>query len=418
MRDSCLEKYFLPKYNLRAASKQYWVPNASRSTLLRLIVSIIIGHSFTSTSVLLCISIALFSKHLTVMDVLWHELKEYFGDGFTEGTSPLRFNYHVCVQAPAKIRNNTFHGIDFNEQTMPLFSAFGSTSKPRCTCKEIACLVKRLDRLVQVASKSSHPRVYTLFTGKNDASTEEACQFAMRDAIQWWAGWYGTVEGHYWKQVYTGFTTISDDLMLPPEDLLDGTFRFLGHKLSDVLDGLRSEGVHPDDVIFMRNCLLRQYILQYMEKYDENLLALLKDSFCALMQFRVLTAGSHGCAVALLTARGRTSLSINDIAVEMASVGSALTTDIGKELLGILQGEPTELVAGDRELRMSEARWVYNRCVECLDIYSTSVALRNYATGGFHWVLTQDRYRERISGQRTPLSGKILHTIASFRVVV
>jgi hypothetical protein len=98
----------------------------------------------------------------------------------------------------------------------------------------------------------------------------------MRDALSWWVHWAGELQQHdHWKLLYAAFSAITDDLQLPPGDLLDGTFRFLGHTWIECRDGLMSEGVPAKTVRVAEMSLWRQALLQYMEKVDPGLRPLL-----------------------------------------------------------------------------------------------------------------------------------------------
>lgn len=147
---------------------------------------------------------------------------------------------------------------------------------------------------------------------------------------------------------------------------------------------------------------------------------LLVQRTCVMSQFRVMTANTHGCASALLAARG---ISLHgerlNAAVEMASYGDALSMDMAKEALGLLQGEPAETTAGrDRARLTAELRWMYARSMEQLDLDDGSAPyLRRYASAGLHYVLLNDRYQERLMGfQRLRLTPVMDALIKSYRV--
>lgn len=222
----------------------------------------------------------------------------------------------------------------------------------------------------------------------------------------------------YWKHLYVAFSTIADDVLIPPADLVSGRFRFLGHSMSDIMAGLQhEEDVSADGVAYMTHCLIREYLLQYLEKIDPAIHEMLAGQTSAMTQFRVFTANNFGAAVCVLTARGVPFPGVDDLAVEMSGVGDALSMDMGKEALGVLQGEPTEsTVAGagvgsgagagreqDRNRQKQELRWVYARCLEQLDRCPTASLLRQYATSGYYFVPLMDRYRERVRYVRVSL---------------
>ena len=353
-------------------------------------------------------------RRYIAMDFMWHDVQTYFGDGYIALSSPIRFNVHCCRLNPLSARNNNiFFGVEINEQMMPLFSALGDTCRPACSCGRIEKLCTHISDYIKTAP-SSYIDDYSLHTAKGDTSVDEASMYAMRDSLQWWAHWHGSLENHHWKHLYIAFSTIPDDVMIPPQHLVNDSFRLLGNSLSDVLAGLRSENVHPDDITFLKMCLWRQYILQYLEKADPELRTVLLSNTTAMTQFRTITANTHGAAVALLAARGAKSLGTEDAAVEMAAICDALSMDMAKEALGVLRGENTETVAGNRELLKSELRWMYVRCIEFLDLQPSAPLLRRFATSGLHFVPIMDRYRERLKGIRIPFSHSLRRKLDSY----
>ncbi|RAK85261.1 hypothetical protein BO79DRAFT_231711 [Aspergillus costaricaensis CBS 115574] len=319
------------------------------------------------------------------MDGMWHTVKTYFA----ESNSLLQFCSHLCeLKSYPNKNSNTEYGVDLDEDCMRIFSALGDISRPP---------------------------YYTIHTGKGDTSIEEVCRYVMRDVLQWWANWHGTIAGHRWKHLYIAFTTISDEIAIPPQDLADGSFRFLGNSLADVLEGLRLEGVHPDDIKLLEMYLWRQSIIQYLEKVDPTIREILIGKTTLMTLWRVLTAGTHCAAVFLLTSKGIRPQGQTDHALEMASICDAISMDLGKEALSVLQDEPTETVTGkDREMLKRELRWVYLRALGSLDQDPRGALLRRFATSGFHYVLLNDRYQERVAHVRFPMSPYLRRRIAAY----
>ncbi|OJJ94724.1 hypothetical protein ASPACDRAFT_1860739 [Aspergillus aculeatus ATCC 16872] len=348
------------------------------------------------------------------MDSMWQAVKTYFGE------NPIQLHTHCCDLKPPKARNENINfGVEIPEDVMGLFSAIGDTSRPPCTCDGMDALVAHIDAFIR-AAPARRPEDYTLHSGKQDQSSEDVCRFAMRDALQWWTVWHGSLEHHKWKHLYLALCTISDDLVIPPQDLADGTFTLLGHSLADILAGLRAEHVHPDEIKHLEMLTWRQYIMQYVEKVDAGLRPLLLGKTTMMTQFRVMTAGVHNVAIILLAARGARSRGPQDAAVEMAAICDCLSMDIAKEALGILQGEKTEAVAGRNRVQLKrELRWLYIRCVEYLDTQPGAAFLRRYATGGYIFVPLMDRYRERArKGARTLMSSDLSRRVDEYRTLV
>ncbi|RAL00932.1 uncharacterized protein BO80DRAFT_355742 [Aspergillus ibericus CBS 121593] len=345
------------------------------------------------------------------MEFMWNECKNYFNDGVIPGSAPFRSNVHICDLTPPPTNNhnhNHDYGIEISQQLMPLFSTLGGISPPPCTCHDITAIRQHIDNYIHTAP-STHPNDYTIFTEKNDTSIDIICLYTLRDVLQWWTFWAGSLNSTQdrWKLLYIAFGTIADDVMIPPIDVLNGTFRFLGHTLADVLAGLQSEHVNPHDLKFLEMCLWRQYIVQYLEKCDPSLRTMLLGKTTLMTQFRIATANAAGTAVAVLAAMGTQSRGVLDAVVEMMGTGCCLSMDMAKEALGVLNGEGTETVAGERERLKRELRWVYVRCIERLNGVACAPVAKRYATSGLVYVFLMERYRERVSGVRVPISGAL-----------
>lgn len=349
---------------------------------------------------------------------IWAELKEYFGDGYVAGSAPFRFSEHLCESERPPETDNIHYGISIDEDAMSLFGSLGQPAKPPCTCADMAELVRHIDAFVATAPDVD-PAAYAVYSRKDEATAEESCVYAMRDTLQWWVHWHGTLDRrHHWKHVYVGFGTACDDVLIPPQHLADGTFRCLGHTVRECLAGLRGEGVPDADLRYMEMCVLRQYFAQYVEKVDPALRGLLVGRTHVMSQFRVVGANTHGCGAALLAARGVTFAGRENLALEMASYGDAMSMDLAKEALGLLRGEPTETTAGpDRRRLKAELRWTYARTMALLDTHPMGKYLRRYHSAGLHFVPFNDRYQERLEGRRRrPLTPAMARLIASYTV--
>lgn len=357
---------------------------------------------------------------------IWQTLKNYFGDGYVPGSAPFRFKVHLCETVKPPPTENLFFGVHIDEDAMPLFGPLGAAIKPPCSCAGIAAVVRRIDTFIDTASPSVHAApVYSIYSRKDDATPEDTCVYAMRDVLQWWVHWHGPLDlaRHYWKHIYVGFSTIPDDLLIPPQHLVDGTFRFLGHTVHEMLAGLQhNEGMTTADCEYLYMSLLCEFVVQYLEKVDPGLRELLLEKTLVMSQFRSISANTRGCAAVLLAARGLQFLggedeaSLDEVA-EMAAYGDALSMDMTKEALGLLQGEPTETVAGtDRALLNAELRWTYARCIAILDAHNNGVFLRRFATSGMHFVPIMDRYQERLSLKRRKLTKQMQARIATYTI--
>ncbi|EJD40371.1 hypothetical protein AURDEDRAFT_139027 [Auricularia subglabra TFB-10046 SS5] len=224
------------------------------------------------------------------MKQMWQACRSYFGDGFVPGSSPLRFDVHICdIERPPPERETHYYGVEIDEDAFPLFTALGDARPPPCSCHDSRTVAAYIaDRLEQLPT--SHPEDYALHTGKGDTSADVVAAYIMRDALSWWSHWHGSLAGHRWKHLYIA----QPDQYIPPRHIVDGTWRYLGHTLSEVLDGLLSEGMHPDDVQLAEMLFWRGVVLQYLEKVDPGLRALVLGKTILMTQFRTITANTHG----------------------------------------------------------------------------------------------------------------------------
>ncbi|KAF7596502.1 hypothetical protein BBP40_001374 [Aspergillus hancockii] len=346
---------------------------------------------------------------------MWETIKQYFGDGHVLGSSPLRYNLHICdMKRPSTSANgietgkngSARYGVEISEYAMPLYSVLGDTCPPPCTCFDMAAVVQRIDEYLETAPET-HPDDFTITSGKNDTDADEVSLYIMRDVLSWWVHWGGALRPEdYWKQIYVGFAAIPDDVQIPPSAFVNGSYRYLGHTWADCRQGLLHEGVPPAEVEFVEMCLWRQMLTQYFEKVDPEVYRLLKSKTTLMTQYRVQTGNTLGCGALLLATEGLVSGGVQDQALEMASIAQCLSMDMAKEALGILQGEKTETVAGNRAQLKRELRWIYVRCMEYLETQPNAHLLRRFASSGLHYVPMMDRYLERVRGNvRFPIRG-------------
>ncbi|OQD73986.1 hypothetical protein PENANT_c194G01948 [Penicillium antarcticum] len=290
---------------------------------------------------------------------------------------------------------------------MSLLTNFGDTSRAPCICDGLDEQSQKMDEYIQ-SNPTGHPEGYKLYTTKGDKSLEEAIIHALRDTLQFWAIWHGPLESHRWKHMYIAFTSCCDDICIPPQDLRSGAFRILGHTLTDVLQGLLSEGIHPNDVKKLKMPIWRESIGQYLEKVHPTVRDQPLGKTTMMTQFRMRTANGEGAALLALAARVTGPLSSYYDLVEFAGIGVCLSMDMTKEGLGILRGDPTEIVAGGvREQLKKEIHWLYARTMEFLG--------KQHHTPGFILPYLMDRYWERVTQTRAPTTTDWRRRIKSYR---
>lgn len=367
-------------------------------------------------------------SHMTTKE-MWEATKEYFGDGHVPGSAPLRFNMHICdMQKPSSPSGSDSstesnisirYGVEISEEAMPLYSVLGETSAPPCTCFAMADVIKHIDSFLETTlPEGILPDDYTITSGKNESTVDEAGLYIMRDTLSWWIHWGGSLRpGDYWKQIYVAFAAIPDDVQLSPADFLGGRYRFLGHTWADCRNGLLSEGLTLDEVEFVEMCLWRQMLTQYFEKVDPGLYGMLKSQTTLMTQYRVMTGNTLGCAALMLTAEGAGEIrdALTNNAMEAASIAQCMSMDMAKEALGILKGEKTETVAGNRAQLKKELRWEYVRCMQYLETQPNAHILRRFSSSGLHYVPMMDRYLERVRGNvRFPIQGAMSRILEPF----
>ncbi|KAJ5936801.1 hypothetical protein N7466_003251 [Penicillium verhagenii] len=236
--------------------------------------------------------------------------------------------------------------------------------------------------------------------------------YAMRDALQWWRHWHGSLEHNYWKHVYLAFTIIPEDVTIHPLELLTGDFRLLGHSATEVWEGLHKENVQADTIAFMEMCLLRQYIAQYLAKRQEceqDINKILRTTPALSSSWRDITANTHGATVALLAANRAEDIGIIESAIHMTIVVDNLSMNM---LGGALVRDTGAPVARERQ-RCSkyELQGVYMKYMELLDLHPSSPLLSRSVSSGLHFAPGMDGCRERVKGVRIPMT-------ASWRRVV
>ncbi|KAK3986581.1 hypothetical protein QBC44DRAFT_401948 [Cladorrhinum sp. PSN332] len=378
---------------------------------------------------------------------MWQATKSFFElSGNTPGSTPIRYNIHLCDIAPSSTARSP--GIQIHEDSMPLFACLaGGASPPPCTCSDSTAVVARMDQFLSTFNPTNrHPEDNSIHSYKNDTCTHQVQLYAMRDAISWWMHWGQRFERlfarDYWKVIYIAFTTVQDDIQMNPLDVLSGCCKFLGHTFGECLDGLLREGIPPGQVHLLDMLLRRQMMMQYVEKVDPSIWPLLRGRTTLMTMWRILTPNCLGCLIAILHGEAgaaeeepeddsesdgaslKTWLDghdfLSDGISEAAGLTMGLSMDMSKEPMGVLEGEHTEFVKADgkdRDKLRMELNWCYARGIDFLDSQPDGAVhqtVRLYATSGFHFTPNMDRYQERKLGRRVPISEGLGRILAPF----
>jgi hypothetical protein len=253
---------------------------------------------------------------------------------------------------------------------------------------------------------------YTNWSKKRDATAAETVTYVCRDTLQWMALWCG--ERYADRPVgahYIAFSTVTDDICVPPLDLIGGRFRIYGRSLPDMVTALDRHGWGAD-ATHMLLSLTRQYILQYTEKADFdptagrsrleaelNRAAEVWDS----VVYHLLTANTYGGAIVV----GRTH-HIGPARFDWhmdASICDCVSMNLGKSAQGIYQVDDFSPTDHDslRTQRETGYHSVYLDLIDDLVHGGAPEPLVNYGRSGLLFVPLGDRYRERRAGHRFPI---------------
>jgi hypothetical protein len=257
------------------------------------------------------------------------------------------------------------------------------------------------------ATDVTRSKDYSLHIQKGDTSLEETCLYAMRDAIQWWRHWHRSLEKHHWKHLYVAFSTIPQDVTVPPQHLVNGEFRFLGNSFADVLNGLHKEGVSPLQIAFMEMCLLRQYLVQYISKQEPRVNSKLHSEPGFASNWRNINGNVFGSTMAILAARA-TDLGIVNIAVKMTPIADYLSMNLmGKS--SIL----TDKMVSEGSLAHN-LYGLYFRYIELLDLQPSAPLVSRSVLSGLHFIPSMDGARERLRHVRLPMFVSLRDTVGGY----
>ncbi|KAL2201611.1 hypothetical protein CC79DRAFT_1338639 [Sarocladium strictum] len=282
----------------------------------------------------------------------------------------------------------------------------------------MADMVGHIDQYVATAA-DYHPGDYAITTDKNDTDAELVGRYTLRDAICWWAHWTGRplTPRDYWKYLYTAFATVVDDIQVPPADLLNGTFKVCGRSWAECRAGLLAEGMTPAAVRYAEMGLWRSALLQYLEKVDPGLRPMLLQHTTLMTQFHAMTANVAGVGICVLASEAEDPaaldayITLGAVVLDLAAVAQCLTMDTAKEIMGVLRNERTDPIAGDRERFKRELRWLFARSTERIAAEPYKNVCMRFGTSGFHFTPMMDRYLERASGKRIPMSDEAVAVI-------
>ncbi|PHH80577.1 hypothetical protein CDD80_836 [Ophiocordyceps camponoti-rufipedis] len=270
------------------------------------------------------------------------------------------------------------------------------------------------------ARGGSLPVDYTDWTKKKDNSAGQTIRYTCRDVLQWLGCWVG--EDYASSNIalrYTAFAGITDDICIPPLDLVNDRFRLYGQSCRSLVKEMVEDNWGRDGIHVLAS-LIRQYLTQYIEKLEDHDPSRgigthdqLNDSSGVWDSaiFRMHTGNTYGVLIIVARLHG-TGLLRNEWLLD-SSVCNLISLDICKSALGIynlddfaptaIRGEPN----ADKRVHPERNGKYHSLFLDLIDDLVCSGApesLVNYARSGFVYMQLGHRYAERKRGSRMPIT--------------
>jgi hypothetical protein len=302
----------------------------------------------------------------------------------------------------------------YNKETAILFPVMGGLGYAPGTSKahEVNVWPFMQAIVVRTDAEGGANQDYADWSKKHETTAATAVSCACRDTIQWMATWCGERYDHQPVALhYIAFSTICDDLCIPPLDLVSGRFRMYGRSIGDLASAMDSQGWGRDGVHALLS-LVRQYIVQYVEKVDfgwsparVGLHARLNEAAALwdAILYRTHTANTYGAAIVVgrVCESGPSSFTwLMD-----SAICDALSMDLCKSAMDVYQYDDHQPTAGTRDPQHREAAYhsVYLDLIDDLVFSGAPDTLVHFGRAGFLFVQLLDRYLERRSGYRVPI---------------
>jgi hypothetical protein len=203
---------------------------------------------------------------------------------------------------------------------------------------------------------------------------------------------------------YIAFSTICDDLCIPPLDLVRGGFRMYGRSAADLAAAMDEQGWGPDGPRALLS-LVRQYVLQYAEKAHAGVHPRLNElaGVWDAVIYRTHTANTYGAAI--VVARACETGPASFAWLMDSSVCDAISMDLCKSAMDVYRQDHHQPTAHDRHEARRQAAYhsLYLDLIDDLVAGGAPDDLVHFGRAGFLFVQLQDRYRERRLGRRLPL---------------
>ncbi len=295
----------------------------------------------------------------------------------------------------------------YNKDTADLFFLMGgegyTSGAPHAHEENLWPMLRTV--MARLDGPATSNQAYADWSGKQASSASELVTFACRDSIQWMANWCG---GRYADQPtavhYIAFSTICDDLCIPPPDLVRSRFLMYGRSVADLAAAMDAQGWGRDGVHALLS-LVRQYIVQYVEKVDDGLHPTLnsKTGIWDAVIYRTHTANTYGAAIAV----GRVCEAgpAPWTALMDSSICDAISMDLCKTAMNVYQFDNHPPTAHEHQERRRQTAYhsLYLDLIDDLVTSGAPDALVHFGRAGFLFVQLQERYHERRLGHRLAL---------------
>ncbi|MGB3439142.1 MAG: hypothetical protein WBA97_10365 [Actinophytocola sp.] len=309
--------------------------------------------------------------------------------------------------APPPVRSVRSARPRYNKDTADLFSLMGGDGyrpgTPQVHEENLWPLLRTA--MTKADDPATADQAYTDWTGAPASSASETVAFACRDSIQWMANWCG---GQYADQPtavhYIAFSTICDDLCIPPTDLVRGRFLMYGRSVADLAAAMDEQGWRRDGVHALLS-LVRQYIVQYVEKVHDGLHPMLnsKPGVWDAVIYRTHTANTYGAAV--VVRRVCKAGPVSWTSLMDSSICDAISMDLCKATMNVYQfdNHPPAAHENHEQRRKTAYHSLYLDLIDALVAAGAPDAIVHFGRAGFLFVQLQERYHERRLGHRLPL---------------
>ncbi|KAI2620170.1 hypothetical protein GGS26DRAFT_314997 [Hypomontagnella submonticulosa] len=270
---------------------------------------------------------------------------------------------------------------------------------------------------------------YSDWTKKRDPCAQVTVQNACRDTVQWFATWLGTkFNATPLGSRIIAFTTMPDDLCIPPLDLVHQRFRMYGLSFRDLVGQMVAEGWGRDAMRILL-CTIRQYFFQYIEKVDfedtvngnggvHALISRTSEVWDSIV-YRTHTANAQASSIVVGRA---TASTLSEDWLLCSNINNCISMDLAKSALHVYEQDnhmptasfgPQRTQQGMQGQRRLGYHSIYLDLLDDLVDTGCPEPLVNFASSGFLFVQINHRYLERSLGHRIPIHNSMADVLGS-----